>query len=540
VFVASGSSRGAGRRRPARRGVDPRRVTLVFGVLLVLGAVGAGVFFVQQRRASNDRRRAAIREYIAAWQKRDIPGLYALTSVASRPSLPGFQRLWKESDDAAGVQSVQVGSPSALSNNRSTVTVTVKTADFGTLRGDIELVTDDVNDKGRIVWSPRLRLPGLTGDEVVKRVEGTPPPRGQIFAADGSDLAGTASGAGIAGTPPADGQPATGLQRIYDDRLGGHPKESLKFGKRTIRRVQAVAGRDIHTTLSPGLTQVAENALGSKLGGVAVIRPKDGAILAVAGLAVSAPQPPGSTFKIITLSGALQHGIATPSSSYPVQTAAVLSGVELRNAGGESCGGALPTAFADSCNSVFAPLGAKLGAKKLVKTAEAFGFNTTPRVPAAKESSIFLKDLTDDLATGAAAIGQNKDQATPLQMAAVGGVIANDGVYVAPRIVKEDPVKKHRAVSKTVAGEVTSMMIGVVQGGTGTAGAVPGVTVAGKTGTAELVENSTNPQDADAWFVAFAPADDPQIAVAVMLVGAGFGGTSAAPISSQVMSAALG
>jgi cell division protein FtsI/penicillin-binding protein 2 len=99
-------------------------------------------------------------------------------------------------------------------------------------------------------------------------------------------------------------------------------------------------------------------------------------------------------------------------------------------------------------------------------------------------------------------------------------------------------VVRRRAVSRHVAGIVRDMMIGVVRSGTGTAAALPGVTVAGKTGTAELVANSRNPQDADAWFVAFAPAEQPKVAVAVMLVGAGFGGTAAAPIARQVMQAA--
>ena len=98
---------------------------------------------------------------------------------------------------------------------------------------------------------------------------------------------------------------------------------------------------------------------------------------------------------------------------------------------------------------------------------------------------------------------------------------------------------RHRAVSRRVAATVRDMMIGVVRSGTGTAAALPGITVAGKTGTAELRPNSTDPKDADAWFVAFAPASKPTVAVAVMLVGAGFGGTSAAPIARRVLLAAL-
>ena len=105
--------------------------------------------------------------------------------------------------------------------------------------------------------------------------------------------------------------------------------------------------------------------------------------------------------------------------------------------------------------------------------------------------------------------------------------------------MRNDKVLRRRVVSARVAGQVREMMLGVVRSGTGTAAAIPGVQVAGKTGTAELRPNSTNPKDADAWFVAFAPADKPQVAVAVMLVGAGFGGTSAAPIARRVLKAAL-
>jgi penicillin-binding protein A len=263
-------------------------------------------------------------------------------------------------------------------------------------------------------------------------------------------------------------------------------------------------------------------------------------VLALAGLAVSGPQPPGSTFKIITLSGALQAGIAKPSSTYPIQTSTTLSGVRLKNAGGEACGGTLVKAFADSCNSVFAPLGAKLGAKRLVHTAEAFGFNAQPRVPDAKPSTIPQpKQLRDSLAVGASAIGQDRDLATPLGMAAVGATIGERGRWTRPRIVQSDAVVHHRAVSANVAAQVRDMMIGVVRSGTGTAAAIPGVEVAGKTGTAELRPNSTNPKDADAWFVAFAPAQHPKVAVAVMLVGAGFGGKAAAPIARRVLQAAL-
>jgi cell division protein FtsI/penicillin-binding protein 2 len=229
------------------------------------------------------------------------------------------------------------------------------------------------------------------------------------------------------------------------------------------------------------------------------------------------------------------------SSSYPVQQFATLSGVRLYNASSESCGGSLADSFAHSCNSVFAPMGADLGRRRLLAISERFGFNAEPRLPAEKASTI-AKDLRDDLAIGAAAIGQERDLATPLMMASVGATIANGGVRVRPRIVREERKVRRRVVRRRVAEQVRDLMVGVVSYGTGTAAAVPGVTVAGKTGTAELVTTQGAPQrdeNTNAWFVAFAPAQDPQVAVAVMLVGAGFGGESAAPVARQVLQAAL-
>jgi peptidoglycan glycosyltransferase len=353
-------------------------------------------------------------------------------------------------------------------------------------------------------------------------------------------LAANPATAAIAGRAPSGDDRGTGLERLYDERLAGRPGAQLRFGERVVATVKRRRGRSVHATIRPGLQRAAAAALGGKLGGVAVVRPRDGSVLALAGLAVSAPQPPGSTFKIVTLSGALTAGIATPSSSYPVRTSATLSGVRLRNAGGESCGGSLTQSFVDSCNSVFAPLGAKLGATRLVRMAEAFGFNERPRLPDAKASTIpAARELKDSLAVGASAIGQDRDLATPLQMAVVGATIGERGRRARPRIVRSDKVLRRRVVSTRVAAQVRGMMLGVVRSGTGTAAAIPGVQVAGKTGTAELRPNSTNPKDADAWFVAFAPAAKPTVAVAVMLVGAGFGGTSAAPIARRVLQAAL-
>jgi hypothetical protein len=530
------------RRRRHRAGPGPYLAVLA---LLLVTAGGAGAFlYVHERQASKERRQQAAHSFVAAWVRGDVQAMYRLVGSRARKryAFEDFRYSYRVAERAAGIERVRAGRLGVLRGGAVAVPVTVRTKDFGTLYGVVSIPTLDEDGEGRIDWAPRLRLPGLRAGEAVRRTAGKEPRRGDVLAADGTPLAADPIGAGIAGTPGDGDTSATGLERLYEDRLTGHPSATLRFGDRVIRKVGAQPGRSVHTTLRPSLMRAANAALGDHIGGVAVIRPRDGAVLALAGLAVSAPQPPGSTFKIVTLAAALEHRVAKPSSSYPVQTAAVLSGVRLRNAGDGPCGGSLSRSFAASCNSVFGPLGAKVGRERLVAMAERFGFNEQPRVPAAKPASI-ARDLRDDLAVGAAAIGQERDLATPLTMASVGATIANGGVRVRPRIVREEKVVRKRAVRRSVANQVRDMMVGVVSGGTGGGAALPGITVAGKTGTAELVptaDGAADPKNTDAWFVAFAPAYKPTVAVAVMLVGAGHGGDTAAPIARRVLQAALG
>jgi peptidoglycan glycosyltransferase len=529
-----------GRRRRRGRGGLPVRALLA--ILVVVAAAAAVVWFFVDRHHAQDMRRGAAESFAASWSRRDPAGMWLMLDKRSRAAYPRarFARLVRSAETQATVRSVRIGRVTEQRDGRFTLPVVMPTRLFGTLRGPIAVSVHDEDGAARIVWAPHLRLPGLRAGEQVRRVVLARPTRAQVVGADGRLLAANPATAALAGRAPSGDDPGTGLERLYDERLAGTPGAQLRFGDRVVATVKRHRGHSVHATIRPGLQRAAAAALGGKLGGVAVVRPRDGSVLALAGLAVSAPQPPGSTFKIITLSGALAAGVATPSSSYPVRTSATLSGVKLRNAGGESCGGSLTQSFIDSCNSVFAPLGAKLGAKRLVRMAEAFGFNETPRVPDAKASTIPpAGKLSDSLAVGASAIGQDRDLATPLQMAVVGATIAERGRRARPRIVRNDKVLRRRVVSARVAGQVREMMLGVVRSGTGTAVAIPGVQVAGKTGTAELRPNSTNPKDADAWFVAFAPAAKPTVAVAVMLVGAGFGGKAAAPIARRVLQAAL-
>jgi cell division protein FtsI/penicillin-binding protein 2 len=360
----------------------------------------------------------------------------------------------------------------------------------------------------------------------------------------------------------------SGLERIFDRRLLGHPGGTLLAGARVLAHTAARKGMAVRTTVSIPMERAATAALAGRLGGVVAIRPRTGEVLAFAGIAFSGLQPPGSTFKIITTTGALAAHLTKPTTVYPYQSYSILDGVKLNNANGENCGGTLALAFATSCNSVFAPLGAKLGAKRLVSMAERFGFNAPPGIAGAATSTLpQAGDVGDDLAVGSSAIGQGMVVATTLQMGLVATTIALHGRRPAPTLLYHahpKPAPTTEVVSAHVAHIVKQLMIGVVREGTGVSAAIPGVTVAGKTGTAELQSTqpcqpdqvpdtsttpASNPEDCaadpndptltDAWFTAFAPAAVPTIAVCVMLVRDGAGGDTAAPAARQVLIAGL-
>jgi len=533
--------------QPVQRRRRRRRVPLgpILLVVALLALAGGAFAFVRLRDTRDDPARAVAQRFAAAWARGDLAAAWRLTTARTRAEQPraGFEQSYRQARRAATVTAVRVGRAGEPRDGRVPVPVVVQTRRFGILRGTIAFPLEPAGETARVAWSPELRLPGLRAGERVARVEGQARTRRSVFAADGLRLEREPTAAGLVGTAPAGDDPGSGLEARYDARLAGRPGAELRFGRRVVARVEAVPARPVRTTIRPALQAAASAALGDRLGGVAILRPRSGAVLALAGLAVSAPQPPGSVFKIITTAAALEEGETEPGESFPVQTAATLEGVRLRNAGDAPCGGSLVQSFANSCNSVFAPLGARLGPRRLVRYAEAFGFNRRPEIPDAEPSTIpAAANLKDDLAVGASAIGQDRDLATPLTMASVGATIANRGVRVRPHVVLTGAPGRRRVVRRRVAAQVRDMMVEVVRSGTGTAAALPGVDVAGKTGTAELVPTADGPADpanTDAWFVAFAPASAPRFAIAVMLVGAGQGGAAAAPIAREVLAAAL-
>jgi penicillin-binding protein A len=531
--------------------------------------------------------------------------MYSDIAASSRrsTSVGEFADAYREALTTATATHVRMtGAAHGAAGGAVAVPVRVDTRLFGVL--SLAFTFKTVADPGagtRIVWSRSLAFPGLRPGELLSRRTSLPR-RATLLARNGSVLAESPPGPAAVlsaeatrnsplgnvanavvgtvgpvppsrrlqleeqGVPPEATVGLSGLELALDDRLRGTPGGELLAGARLLAYAAPHPAPPVRTTVSPALQRAAVTALGGQFGGVIAMQPSTGQILAVAGLGLDGLQPPGSTFKMVTVSGVLAARIATPSTVFPYATFATLDGVRLNNANGEDCGGTLELAFAVSCNSVFTPLGVKLGAARLVATAERLGFNHEPGITGAAESTLPVADeIQGELDVGSTAIGQGQVLATPLEMATVAATIADGGRRPSPTfLLGAAPAARVQAMSASVAHTVRRLMIGVVREGTGTAAAIPGVTVAGKTGTAELKtacssssaseSSSTEPREprkegcqsteseaanTDAWFAAFAPALQPRIVVCVMLVKDGAGGATAAPVAREVLEAAL-
>ncbi len=631
MTVASSSSRGGRAQGAGHRGRDlqsassrrTRRARPVIALAAAAFAVGA----VVGAEHSSSAVPALAARFAAAWARGDYATMYGELAPASQREVTAsqFAQAYQEGLTTATASGERVtGAPRAAAGGVEVVPVRVYTRLFGTLVESFRLPTvAGPEEQGvRVAWSHSLAFPGLRAAEVLSRRTALPP-RAALEARNGSVLAeGPASAAGQRSSPlgaaadavvgevgpipagsrqalAAQGVPGnaivgvSGLELAEDERLRGTPGGELLAvpapaasqsptppaaaagGERVLASVAPHTGDAVRTTISPAVQSAAVSALGGQYGGVVALEPASGQVLAVAGIGLDALQPPGSTFKMITVSGVLGAGIATPRSTYPYATEATLDGVALHNANGEECGGTLVEAFAVSCNSVFAPLGVRLGAARLVAEAERFGFNHLTGIAGAPPSTIPpANQIQGELAVGSTAIGQDQVLASPLEMATVAATIADGGRRPTPSLVfaHGGSHPEVRAVSAGTARTVRGMMIEVVRYGTGTAAAIPGVVVAGKTGTAELgsptscgtrsseqkpaegeehtskehsseasscAAEQNNPQNTDAWFAAFAPALHPKIAVGVLMVRDGAGGATAAPVARQVIEAAL-
>lgn len=354
-------------------------------------------------------------------------------------------------------------------------------------------------------------------------------------------------------------------------------------------------------TVSTKLQQEAAKALGNLKGAVVAIDPSTGAVLAMYSSPTYNPNllashnataveqawhtyqsnpsqpmlprayardyPPGSTFKIVTTSAIFDHDPSLAAKVFPYQTQISLpdTTTTLSNYAHESCGGPLPTLLAVSCDTAYAQLGLSLGANNLHNEAQSFGFNQVPPldvpgVAAAHfpKASSFAKNLPG---LAYSAIGQENVAATALQMSLVAAAIANHGAIMAPHLMSQirnsqDQVIKNyvpklwkQATSAATASQVTQLMIGVVKNGTAQGIAIPGVQIAAKTGTAQtnlIASSNLSAGGSDNWMIAFAPAQNPKIAIAVVVPsqkGLSFNSTGAAyagPVVKAMIQTALG
>jgi peptidoglycan glycosyltransferase len=353
-------------------------------------------------------------------------------------------------------------------------------------------------------------------------------------------------------------------------------------------------GGSVTLTLNAAAQQAAYKGLGSKTGAVVAIEPKTGKILAMATTPSYDPNrlashdsakadaawksltedkdrplsnraaqelyPPGSTFKLITAAAALSSGKYTPETKVnsPAELPLPQTTVPLVNEDGKNCGGSnnatLTIALRYSCNTAYGGVGLALGPDALREQAAKFGFGARPLAELPSVATSQFPGDPNEPQTAQSAIGQFDVRATPLQMAMVAAGIANKGEVMKPYLVQNvkspdlktvsetKPESLHQAVTPQVAAQLTAMMVDVVNNGTGKPGQISGVQVAGKTGTAQTSKD----RPPFAWFTAFAPANDPKIAVAVLIEKADIarddiaGGKLAAPIAKSVMEAVLG
>jgi penicillin-binding protein A len=378
---------------------------------------------------------------------------------------------------------------------------------------------------------------------------------------------------------------ATGIEKAENALLAGTDDRLI------VRRISDLftgrdpSGGDVVLTLDPAVQQAAMEGLAGQVGAVVALDPSTGAVLGLAStptydpnalsshdldsvrdaaglLSLAKPDPrtnqaiderysPGSVFKVIVAAAALTKGY-TPETVVPAPQTLTLPGTttQLRNFGDSACSASgeqrLIDALTISCNTAFAQLGIDLGKDSIRSMAEAFGMDGKRfDMPLTVQGST-VGDIKNDAELGVSSIGQQDVQMTPMQAAMVAAAVANGGTLMKPYLVDQllapdltvihetDPEKFSSPISKDVADQLTAMMSSVVANGSGRAARIPNVQVAGKTGTAENAGADHN------WFIGFAPANDPKIAVAVFIRnGGGTGGDTSAPIARKVMQAYL-
>ncbi|MGI8631220.1 MAG: peptidoglycan D,D-transpeptidase FtsI family protein [Solirubrobacterales bacterium] len=368
----------------------------------------------------------------------------------------------------------------------------------------------------------------------------------------------------------------TGIEDAFNDTLAGNKAEFLSILDQL--RGRRNEGDDVETTLDVDAQRTALSALGGRPGAVVALEPKTGRVRVMASnpsydpnaiprrlselnsssgapvvnRATQSQYPPGSTMKVVTAAAALDSGRFNPSSTLDGSSPQDISGVPLANFGGESFGPVdLTAALTNSVNTVWAQVAVQLGDSTMFRYMKRFGFYDEPpleypanqlAVSGVRGEGGKLLDDAGKVDIGRVGIGQGGLLVTPLQMALVVGTVANGGQMMRPQLVETirdpdgrssdelEPDKLRRVMSAKAAGQLRDMMTNVVKEGSGTAAALEGIDVAGKTGTAE-VGGRNQP-----WFVAFAPSDKPTVAIAATVERSdGTGGEVAAPIAKRVM-----
>jgi peptidoglycan glycosyltransferase len=367
----------------------------------------------------------------------------------------------------------------------------------------------------------------------------------------------------------------SGLELEADEQLAGQAKASSAddYVKRLLGK--GVPGNDIVLSLNMNLQRVAARELGKRKGAVVALDAKTGAVVALVSypsfdpntvetdwkqLSTNTDSPlinratqgeftPGSSFKIVTASAALEDGDITTDTVINAPASFSIYGGKVTNYEGKEHGKlSFGDAFAKSVNTVFAKIGNDLGGDKLVEKAVAFGLaEPVPFELPTNAGNIPGPSEMDKLEVAWMAVGQGRLLVSPLSMALVSQAVANDGQMLHPYLVQEvrdyqgasvfehKPKNWLRPISPETANTLKNLMIGVVDHGTARSASIKGVTVAGKTGTAEVEGKSPH-----AWFVGFAPAEDPEIVVAVVVENGGTGGRIAAPVAREIFKAAMG
>ena len=388
-------------------------------------------------------------------------------------------------------------------------------------------------------------------------------------------------------------QGRTGLENFLDSSLRGDNSAQFFEQLNALFSGNPVTGASVELTIDEDVQKVAWDALGDLKGAVIAIEPATGRILALVSkpgfdanllsthntadaaanykkLLTDPDAPlinraiggglyaPGSVFKLVVAAAAFESGEYTPESVLPNPQYYTLPGTttKITNSGEGKCGGAktvsIATALKLSCNIPFAQLGIALGQDAIASQARAFGFGEALSIPLKSTASVYPNSL-DDAQTALTAFGQFDVRVSPLQMAMVSAAIANAGVEMKPYLVDQiftsnltlleegKPVELRRSITTSTAERIKKMMIAAVSSGVSSNAQIPGIKVAGKTGTAENGEGDPY----TLWFTGFAPADNPQVAIAVVIEDggglgqSGRGNTLAAPIAKKVMQAVI-